>query len=231
MRCIPLAALSVAAILGSPLSVAAQGSRAGAWEAGLSVGATPNLSLAFTRCDFRGAGKLAGRLGYRLARSWHLDVRTEVVRDGGPSTCFACEACFCSFDRCVAPPPVVGPYVIRDGRFAPLLDGSPLWSTSLGSQWTVAERPGHEWRVRAGLGRLWGTRLWAPQVSSSFDWGAGPLRATFELGLWHYTVQRTDVETSFFDGQIVSQTTSGVPVHETTFFFDLGLTIRSVRER
>ena len=229
MRSSLLAGILVAAVLSSPTIGVAQQALPGRFEVGLTLGATPNLSPAFDRCGTRVAGRLGSRLGYRLPSSWHLDLRTEMVASGSNSTCFICEACFCSFGRCVPGPPSAGPYVAHDGRFEPPLPGSRFWTTSLGSEWTAADRPGHEWRVRVGLGRLWSKRVWVPQMASSFHWGAGPVRGIFEFGLWHYTLRRTDVEAWYLDGQIVSQARSRVPIHETTLFVDVGFTIGSLR--
>ena len=212
-----------------PSTAAAQRAASSSFEAGLTLGATPHLPSAFDPCHFL-AGSFGGRLALRLASFWHVDVRTDIVGNvGAPPICFVCEACVCSFDRCVAPPPATGPYVLRDGRYDPPLSGSSFWISRLGSEWTVATHGSLGWRVGIGVGRIWGKHLWTPQLTSGFHWGSGLVRGILELSLWQYTVQRTDVESTYLDGQLVSQTLSREPIHETTVFLNLGFAIRGPR--
>jgi hypothetical protein len=224
-----LAWILFVATLSGPSAARAQRTPGSPIELGFTIGATPNYPPAF-RDYYRNnslAGSLEGRLALRLASFWHADVRAGVVsglHSEGPS--FVCEACNgCSFGQCVAGPPFVGPYVIRDGYYESPFDGSSFATTRLGSDWTVLTRAGKEWRVGIGIGRMWTKHVWTPQVASSVHWDVGPLRGMVEMSLWRYTLQRTDITRSFLNGQLVDETVSQEPIHETTLFVNLGLAL------
>jgi len=195
------------------------------FEAGLTIGGSANEPLAFANCGSRVAGRVGGRLGFRLAPSWHVDLRTQIVSGIGAPICFLCEACFCSFGHCVPFPPSAGPYVNHDGYYASPLAGSTFVMTSVGAERRLLGTPFGEWRVRGGAARIWNKHLWAPELSSSLHFGSGMIGGVFEVGVSHYSLHRTDTATSYLDGQVVGTTTSLVPVHETTIYVDVGFTI------
>ena len=226
-----LAGIVLVAALGKPCPVVAQRIPDSPFELGLTIGATPNYPKAFDRCGTGFAGSFGGRLAARLTTFWHAELRTDIVSGVATSPCFVCEACFCSFDRCVIPPPATGSYVVRDGRFDPPLFGSSFWITRLDSDWTVARHASKEWRVGVGVGRMWGKHLWTPQLASSLHWGSGSFRGIVEVSVWRYTVQRTDIENSYLNGQLVSQAFTREPIHETTVFLNIGLALHRFGKR